>query len=98
MITTPRISRYLNELVKDMRTLDAIQMNYPDKLRNTYMLLANEIDRVWTIIYMRALRDDHMHHSHQLIVSNTAIVYELFITNRYYKMIKFCYDYMCHYL
>ncbi|EFO22249.1 hypothetical protein LOAG_06236 [Loa loa] len=52
-------AKYLDELVKDMRILDAIQVNHPDKLRNTYTLLANEIDRVWTIIYLRTLRDDH---------------------------------------
>ncbi|CAG9540017.1 unnamed protein product [Cercopithifilaria johnstoni] len=55
-------AKYLDDLVKDLRILDSIQLNHPDKLRNTYTLLTNEIDRVWTIIYMRTLRDEQQVH------------------------------------
>ncbi|MCP9266434.1 hypothetical protein DINM_021989 [Dirofilaria immitis] len=59
-------ARYLDELIKDMRILDAIQVQHPNTLRHTYALLTTEIDRIWSLIYTRTLRDEQMltfHHS-----------------------------------
>lgn len=49
--------------------LDAIHVNNPDKLRHAYALLTNEIDRVWSLIYARTLRDEQtpiVHHMQQV--------------------------------
>ncbi|OZC10506.1 hypothetical protein X798_02550 [Onchocerca flexuosa] len=59
-------ARYLDELIKDMRMLDSIQIEHPHSLRHTYALLTTEIDRIWNLIYSRTLRDEQMltyHHS-----------------------------------
>ncbi|KAM3727039.1 Uncharacterized protein ACO02O_03729 [Dirofilaria immitis] len=67
-------ARYLDELIKDMRILDAIQVQHPNTLRHTYALLTTEIDRIWSLIYTRTLRDEQMltfHHS-QVTTSDIA--------------------------
>uniref|UniRef100_A0A915PMQ5 K Homology domain-containing protein n=1 Tax=Setaria digitata TaxID=48799 RepID=A0A915PMQ5_9BILA len=72
-------ARYLDELVKDMRTMDAIQINHPDKLRHAYALLTNEIDRVWNLIYTRTLRDEQMqsiHHVHETVEGSLITIQE----------------------
>ncbi|VDK78635.1 unnamed protein product [Litomosoides sigmodontis] len=66
-------TKYLDDLVKDMRTLDAIQMAHPEKLRNTYSLLVNEIDRVWAIIYMRTQQDDKVYYLQQQKARGTFV-------------------------
>uniref|UniRef100_F1L5T1 Protein quaking-B n=1 Tax=Ascaris suum TaxID=6253 RepID=F1L5T1_ASCSU len=43
--------RYLDELLKDMRMLCSVEVNYTRGFRHTQALLAAEIDRVWNTIY-----------------------------------------------
>ncbi|KAL3981488.1 KH domain family protein [Acanthocheilonema viteae] len=67
------IARYLNELVKELRTLDTLKFTRPNKLNHTYALLANEIDRIWTVIYMRALRGEQVNNSQQIVPEGSYI-------------------------
>ncbi|VDK18972.1 unnamed protein product, partial [Anisakis simplex] len=47
--------RYLDELVRDMRKLNAIQRTSPLLFLHARYLLTTEMDRIWTVIYRRNL-------------------------------------------
>ncbi|KHN73470.1 Uncharacterized protein Tcan_18270 [Toxocara canis] len=44
--------RYLDELLKDMRMLCSVEVNYTSGFRHAQALLAAEIERVWNTIYV----------------------------------------------
>uniref|UniRef100_A0A0M3HRQ0 KH domain-containing protein n=2 Tax=Ascaris TaxID=6251 RepID=A0A0M3HRQ0_ASCLU len=58
-------ARYLDELVRDMRKLNAIQKTSPSLFLHARYLLTSEMDRIWNIIYRRSASSDHQSHSPQ---------------------------------
>lgn len=49
--------RYLDELVRDMRLLDAVQAGHEVKFNHTVAILAREIERVWDTVYSQTVQD-----------------------------------------
>uniref|UniRef100_A0A915AH33 K Homology domain-containing protein n=1 Tax=Parascaris univalens TaxID=6257 RepID=A0A915AH33_PARUN len=64
-------ARYLDELVRDMRKLNAIQKTSPSLFLHARYLLTSEMDRIWNIIYRRSASSYHQSHSPQVMSSSS---------------------------